>query len=202
MHSPVDYFVNSIARLIVHYCNLFSVDNVMELILYIVRHLPTTQHPSEHRTMTAAKHQLNMKFANDPSKTRKLVWHAAQIHAVANEYVVSAPCEILRVFMGAILLLAFSKYCPKLAASDEGSASDRPMVFLDRLDPTNTQAGLVEVWIKHGGPASLSGVSDIHSSELAATVCRRTQGLLEKAQCWGLSNKFVKILHMFQDAEI
>lgn len=185
-----------------HYCNLFSIDNMMELILYIVRHVPTTQHPSEHRTLTAAKHQLNVKFANNPCKTRKLVWHAAQIHAVANEYVVSAPCEILRVFMGSILLLAFSKYCPDLSALDEASAHGRPMVFLDRLDPTDNQEGQIERWIKEGGPASLSGVSNIYSPELGVTVCQRTQGLLGKAQCWGLSSKFVKILQLFQDAEI
>lgn len=184
-----------------HYCNLFSIDNMMELILYIVRHLPTTQSASEKHLKAAAK-QLNIKFANDPCKTRKLVWHAAQIHAVANEYVVSAPCEILRVFMGSILLLAFSKYCPDLSLLADASTGSHQMIFLDHIDSNDTQSSRIEDWITNGGPASLDGVSNIYSPELGLTVCRRTQTLLGKAQCWGLSNKFSQILEMFLNAQV
>ncbi|KAJ5815637.1 hypothetical protein N7474_007414 [Penicillium riverlandense] len=181
----------------------YNVDDVMELVLYIVRHLPTTPQSPHYEVVNAAKRKLKTEFARDPRCTRKLIWHAAQITAVANGYLVSAPCEILRVFMGAILLMAVTKYSPGSMGSGKRAVSpeSQPSIRLDQIDTDDEAAKVAEAWIQHGGPANVLGVDNISSKELGITIYTRTQTLLEEVQFWGLSRKFIKILQLFQESE-
>lgn len=192
------YFYSlSITRLIIHYCHLYSAEDFMELVVFIVRVVTTSRRAQAETSLAAAKQQLEAKFAGDPRRTRRLVWHAVQITAVASEYLVSAPCEILRIFMGCIFLMTFAKYG---RTSLHKSSHDRPgpPVRLDDLAVNDHQKNLITDWIQHGGQASIAGLEDIYSDELASHVSHLAQCLLARIQYWGLSQKFVKILQMFQ----
>lgn len=172
----------------------------MELVVYVVRNVAAARHG---QLIEAAKQRLTAKFSNDPSRTRKLVWHAAQILATANQYLVSAPCEILRVFMGSIFLMAFSKYSSSTSHHDFSGLDRRislQRVKLDEIENTTKgyQTQLINEWILHGGPAYITGIDDIYSETFARHVSIRTQGLLNRIQYWGLSRKFIRILQIFE----
>lgn len=175
----------------------------MDLVVYIVRNIAATQHDQRNtQLIEAAKHRLKAKFTGDPSRTRKLVWHAAQILAIANQYLVSAPCEILRVFMGSVFLMAFAKYSGVPDYYDPNS-SGLPCVKLDEIeDATKKCHGpLISDWILHGGRAYITGIRDISCESFASHVSIRTQNLLQRIQYWGLSRRFIRILQIFEDAE-
>lgn len=169
----------------------------MELVVFIVRAVTTSRRAQAETSLAAAKQRLEAKFAGDPRRTRRLVWHAVQITAVASEYLVSAPCEVLRIFMGCIFLMTFAKYG---RASLDKSSHDRagPPVKLDDLAVNDNQRRLIADWIQHGGPASIAGLENIYSDELASHVSHMAQSLLTRIQYWGLSQKFIKILELFQ----
>ncbi|KAJ5585777.1 hypothetical protein N7450_005564 [Penicillium hetheringtonii] len=152
--------------------------------------------PEPDQPVAAAKQQLEAKFAGDPRRTRRLVWHAVQITAVASEYLVSAPCEILRIFMGCIFLMTFAKY-GRTSLDENSHDRSGSIVRLDDLAVNDNQRRLIVDWIYHGGPASIAGLDDIYSDELASHVSNMAQSLLARIQYWGLSQKFVKILQMF-----
>lgn len=174
----------------------------MELVVYIVRNIAAAQQDQTNiQLIEAAKHRLTAKFTSDPSRTRKLVWHAAQILAVANQYLVSAPCEILRVFMGSIFLMAFAKYSGDPEYSGLGR-DDFPYVKLDEIENTTkgSQSPLIHDWISHGGPAYITAIDDIYCERFASHVSIRTQDLLQRIQYWGLSRKFIRILQIFEAA--
>ncbi|GAD92017.1 conserved hypothetical protein [Paecilomyces variotii No. 5] len=194
----IDY---NIAQLIIHYCNLYSSEDVMDLVVYIVRNVAARDASADLQLIENAKQRLKTKLACDPCRSRRLIWHAAQILAIANQYLVSAPCEILRIFMGSIFLMAFAKYSGSPVDYDGGNEPNLPSIKLDEIDDMGgRESQLVTNWIQHGGPACITGVEDIYSEEFASHVSAQTQSLLQRIQYWGLSRKFVKILQIFQDA--
>jgi hypothetical protein len=169
----------------------------MDLVVFIVRAVTTSRYAQSAQSVEAAKQQLEAKFAGDLPRTRTLVWHAVQITAVASEYLVSAPCEVLRIFMGCIFLMTFAKYgrtSLNKSSHDRGS----PIVRLDDLAVNDNQRRLIADWIYDGGPASIAGLENIYSDELASHVSHMAQSLLTRLKYWGLSQKFVKILQIFQ----
>ncbi|KAL1870651.1 hypothetical protein Plec18167_007415 [Paecilomyces lecythidis] len=180
----------------------YNSEDVMDLVVYIVRNVAAARHVSaDFQLIETAKQRLKTKFASDPRRSRKLIWHAAQILAIANQYLVSAPCEILRIFMGSIFLMAFSKYSGRPSDYDGGNALNQISIRLDEIDDMGgRESELVSNWIHHGGPACITGVEDIYSEAFASHVSAQTQCLLQRIQYWGLSRKFVKILQIFQDA--
>lgn len=175
----------------------------MELVVYIVRNVAAVKHDQTSiQLIETAKHRLTAKFTRDPSRTRKLVWHAAQILAIANQYLVSAPCEILRVFMGSIFLMAFAKYSNNNNSHYYSEHEEDGLQYVKLDDVENTTKGyqsrLISDWILHGGPAYISGIDDIYCEKFAGHVSNRTQDLLRRIQYWGLSRKFVRILQIFE----
>lgn len=169
----------------------------MELVVFLVRVSATKVSRSGEANLDAAKRQLRESFRSDLCLTRKLVWHAAQIIGVADEYLVSAPCEILRVFMGCIFLIAFAKYSPVVSGSNNSSNA----VELDKISKETGQTGSVNAWIRHGGTATIVGAEVTNSSEFVAHVTNHTQDLMRKVHFWGLSQKFSQILQIFQDID-
>lgn len=165
----------------------------MELVIFLVRVSATKVPPSGEANLDAAKRKLRESFGSDLRLTRKLVWHAAQIIGVADEYLVSAPCEILRVFMGCIFLIAFAKYSP--AVWETGSAST---VELDKISKEPGQTELVNSWIRNGGTATIVGADATNSSQFVAHITNHTQNLMRKVHFWGLSQKFSQILQIFK----
>ncbi|KAH8820153.1 fungal-specific transcription factor domain-containing protein [Xylogone sp. PMI_703] len=191
----IDY---NITQLITHYCNLYSAEDLMELVVFIVRNTTMRHTSSEFHHTDAAKRHLKARFSSDPCRTRRLIWHAAQIIAVANQYLVSAPCEILRIFMGCIFLMAFAKYGPGILDLDINNR--RQPVKLDEIDELGSKNQVVAEWISSGGPASIAGFDNIYNEEFATHISLRTQSLLQRIQFWGLSHKFIKILEIFQNS--
>lgn len=166
----------------------------MELVVFLVRVSATKVSPSGEANLDAAKRKLRESFGSDLCLTRKLVWHAAQIIGVADEYLVSAPCEILRVFMGCIFLIAFAKYSP--VVSRTGSANT---VELGKISKEPGQTELVNSWIRNGGTATIVGAEATNSNQFVAHITNHTQDLMRKVHVWGLSQKFSQILQIFQD---
>ncbi|EHK17818.1 uncharacterized protein TRIVIDRAFT_123833, partial [Trichoderma virens Gv29-8] len=107
----------NISGLLCNYSHLYAAEDIMDAVIYIVRH-HISQDCLEHRyNIDVAQMRLRSAFANDPHKGRMLLWHAAQIVGIANEYLVSAPCEIMRVFMAYTFIMAYSTYGPRFTSS-------------------------------------------------------------------------------------
>lgn len=179
---------NSITGLLGHYSHLYAADDVMEIIVYIVRNL-MSQDPTQQRSLELARKRLRSIFARDPRAVRTLVWHSAQIVAIANEYLVSAPCAIMRVFMGYIFILSYSAYGPH-----NHEAEEKTPVRLDSSNDSAAQQAAVASWIRTGGPASVGSVEDICASGRVLAITRDAQSIMQKLHSWGLAGKFTRIL--------
>ncbi|KEF51838.1 uncharacterized protein A1O9_12175 [Exophiala aquamarina CBS 119918] len=198
---------NNISRLIYHYSHLYTAGDILDLVIFIVRSSATTstpnianrQLPQKNAECHLAKSQLTSKLAYDRCKTRKLVWHAAQIIAVADEYVVSAPCEILRVSMGYLFIMAFARFGTH--TQETVDMQEVESVKLDNLRPTPTQQEAMSRWIEHGGSASLASIDNLCSDRCIGALNEQAQALLSKLCNWGLVDKFSKILDAFQSCE-
>lgn len=176
-------------------------------MLYIVRN--TVAHGARtrklhHKGIQMAKRRLVATLSRDPKEARRLVYHAAQIVAVANDYLVSAPCEILRLFMGYTFLIVFSAYCPSShrfqidqPPSAMSSAASTP-IQLDIPSHRIASTSDVDNWIAHGGPAAIGSVPNLFAVGSALAISRDAQAMLQRLRCWGLAEKFVKILQSFE----
>ncbi|KAM0279744.1 hypothetical protein ACHAQH_004435 [Verticillium albo-atrum] len=183
----------NITGLLCHYSHLYAANDVMDVIIYIVRSL-TSQNSMQHKGIEVARKRLRSAFAKDAKSGRKLVYHAAQIIAVANEYLVSAPCEIMRAFMGYIFILAYSTYGPRAQLL----AGERASLRLDLPDHQPTQKHATLEWIENGGPAGLGSVTNILADGCVPAISRDAQLMMQRLKCWGLAEKFTKILHIFE----
>ncbi|RMJ19362.1 hypothetical protein CDV36_001032 [Fusarium kuroshium] len=178
-----DLISYNIASLLCHYSHLCAANGVLDLVIYIVRNLVSSA-PQQHNGIEVARARLKLTFARDPKTARRLCWHATQIVAIANEYLVSAPCEIMRVFMGYIFIIAYSTYGPHRTTSpSEYSHSVR----LDVHDHHLSQRRVVVKWIQAGGPASFGSVHDIGTDSCVPTISHDAQEMLQKLKCWGLA---------------
>jgi hypothetical protein len=167
----------------------------MDYTLFIVRNV-ASQVSRKDNGVEAAQRRLRSTFARDPREARRLVWHAAQILAVANEYLVSAPCEILRIFMGYVFIIAFAKYFPQ--AGNQTARQSAPSLRLDIPIRQVSQKDAVADWIERGGPASIGSVENIWSDGSVVAISRDAQSILQRLRCWGLADKFIKILKTFE----
>ena len=164
------------------------------MIVYIVRNL-ISPIPQQHDGIEVARERLKSTFARDPKTARRLCWHAAQIVSIANDYLVSAPCEIMRVFMGYIFIIAYSTYGPHgTSLPSEGSC----IVRLDLHDHQISHRRVVVRWIEAGGPASCGSVLDIGAAGSTPAINNDAQRMLQKLNCWGLATKFVRIFQLLE----
>lgn len=182
------YVPSSITGLLCHYSHLYAAGDVINLVVYLVRGTLSPDNPPT-RDLGVARRKLQFALAQNVVAGRTLVWHAAQILAIANEYLVSTPCEIMRIFMAYVFIMAYSVYGPK--------ADRDPFAVPVRLDlsdqrPHHGQA--VGDWMRHGGPARVGSVADIFSDGCFPSLCNNAQAMMQKLRCWGLAEKFTKIL--------
>lgn len=159
-----------------------------------------TTHRASHTNvgLDVAKHRLVSKLLNHPRRTRKLLWHAAQIIAIANCYLVSAPCEILRIFMGYSFIMAFARYGTQLHRDVTSWNDSTVIVQLDLLNPSEVQRKAIMQWIDNGGPAGLASIENICSDACVSAVSQQAQAMMRRMRVWGLADKFGKILHHFE----
>jgi hypothetical protein len=159
----------------------------MDVVVFIVRNV-ISHGQSRGGTLESTRRRLRSDFAKDPKRSRQLVWHAAQIVAVANEYLVSAPCEIMRLFMGYIFIIAYVEH------TSQASQNLSNPVRLDLPNHQMAQRHSINEWIRNGGPASIGSVDNVYSKGCAATLSQDAQSMLQRLHCWGLAEKFTKIL--------
>lgn len=207
--TVADLISYNIASLIGHYSHLYTAQDVLDIILYIVRN--TVAHGAHrlrhHKGIQMAKRRLVATLSRDPQEARRLVYHAAQIVAVANDYLVSAPCEILRLFMGYTFLIVFAAYCPdgyRFQLPDT-AASGVPSSGAIQLDiPSHRIASTADVdnWIAHGGPAAIGSVPNLFADGGALAICRDAQAIMQRLKNWGLAEKFTKILQNFESTAL
>ncbi|KAF3343100.1 hypothetical protein HYQ45_004143 [Verticillium longisporum] len=182
----------NITGLLCHYSHLYAANDVTGVIIYIVRSL-ISQRAKHHKGIEVARKRLRSSFAQDRRSSRRLVHHAAQIIAIANEYLVSAPCEIMRTFMGYVFILAYSSYGPRAELMPGGKTPIRLDVPLHQ--PAQQQFTLQ--WIDDGGPAGLGSVVNILADDCVPAISRDAQLMMQRLKCWGLADQFTKILHIF-----
>jgi len=194
LSSTAELIHYNIASLICHYSHLYSADEAMDLVIHICR-IQASQSKQPDHSLASAKRRLGSILGKNPQNARKLAWHAAQIIAVANEYLVSAPCEIMRVFMGYIFLLAFAKYGPQPSAD---AGLDACPVRLDLSNQRDGQRTAITTWIDIGGPASIGAVKNIYSDGGSKAIGQDAQTMLRKMRFWGLAKKFIRILESFE----
>ncbi|KAK5214342.1 hypothetical protein LTS03_004008 [Exophiala xenobiotica] len=196
MYSPgttAELIHYNIASLICHYSHLYSADEAMDLIVHIFR-TSASQSKSPDPSLFSAKRRLGSILVKNPQNARNLAWHAAQIIAVANEYLVSAPCEIMRVFMGYIFILAFAKFGPQPSSKFN---FDSTPVRLDLSNRIEGQRTVITVWVENGGPASIGLVRNIYSNGGLEAISSEAQSMLRRLRHWGLAKKFIRILESF-----
>ncbi|KAL6799689.1 fungal-specific transcription factor domain-containing protein [Trichoderma sp. SZMC 28012] len=185
----------NISGLLCNYSHLYAAEDIMDAIIYIVRHHISQDCSKSLYNVEVAQMRLRSAFTQDAQKGRMLLWHAAQIVGIANEYLVSAPCEIMRVFMAYIFILAYSTYGPRFASS----ANDQVPLRLDLPCHENTsQKRSVTDWVGTGGPAGLGSIKNVFDDGCASHLSRDAQVLMQRLRCWGLAGKFCKILHVFE----
>ncbi len=169
----------------------------MDLVVHIFRTSASQSKPPD-QSLASAQRRLAAILAKDPQKARRLAWHAAQIVAVANEFLVSAPCEIMRVFMGYIFLLAFAKFGPQTSSDHK---FEMCAVRLDLSNRVEGQKAAINAWFEVGGPASIGSVKNIYSDGCVRSISLEAQTMLRKLRYWGLAKKFIRILECFELAD-
>ncbi|KAH8647812.1 hypothetical protein BX600DRAFT_518225 [Xylariales sp. PMI_506] len=194
--STADLISYNISSLLCHYSHLYTSGDIMDSILFIVRNV-VSKSAHDDGSIEMAEGRLRSSFVQNPRKARELVWHAAQIVAMAREYLVSAPCEILRLFMGYVYIIAFSRYFPSAALDSDGRRRISSVTLrLDVHEPTQTRA--VKEWIARGGIASIGSAEDVCAEGSAHAIGRDAQRMLQRLRCWGLADKFIKILQSLE----
>ncbi|KAH8894432.1 hypothetical protein GQ53DRAFT_683063 [Thozetella sp. PMI_491] len=191
--STADLISYNIASLICHYSHLYTARDTLDIMLYIVRNAVSRGSPLD-KGIQMAERRLQATLTRDPREARRLVQRAAQIVAIANDYLVSAPCEIMRLFMGYIVIIAFAKYCPRSHRYLDCASA----VCLDLPPHRAERSSAVAEWIEHGGAASIGTVSNIFSDGAALSISRDARNMLQRLKCWGLAEKFTKILQSFE----
>ncbi|KND88047.1 hypothetical protein TOPH_07272 [Tolypocladium ophioglossoides CBS 100239] len=194
--STSDLVSYNISSLLCHYSHLYAADDIMDIILYIVRNV-ASKGPCCDKRLDVARQRLTSAMKSDSRRARRLLWHAGQIVAVANEYLVSAPCEIMRLFMAYIFIVAYVKYCPRCDETGSGVKI--------RLDIPNRHADhrkAVAEWIHRGGPTQIGCADDIYTDGSTADITKDAQSMFQRLRSWGLAEKFAKILQCFENNEI
>ncbi|KAK7417062.1 hypothetical protein QQX98_004823 [Neonectria punicea] len=192
--STGDLVSYNISSLLCHYSHLYTADDIMDMILYIVYSV-VSRGSSHNNGVDLARRRLISALGNDPRRARILAWHAGQIVAVANEYLVSAPCEIMRLFMSYIFIIAFAQYYPRPQQPGRGTR-----VRLDLPNHQAEQKRAIEEWIETGGPARIGSAEDILADGSTKTIILDAQALLQRLRSWGLAEKFAKILQSFENS--
>lgn len=192
-----DNSFRSVTGLICHYSHLYTAENVMDLVIFVARASLSPRSKHVHPELQLVKRRLQSKLASDPRQTRKMVWHAAQIIVIANRYLVSAPCEILRIFMGYIFIIAVVKFCPQIWDAFGQSTSVR----LDLANNEKRQKIAIAEWIQYGGRASIGSADDVCTKRGVQVVSQEAQSMLQKVHFWGLAEKFTRIIARFEDSE-
>jgi hypothetical protein len=189
---------SSITSLISHYSHLYTSEEAMDLVVHVFRGAVRDRRKQSRLELDFAKRRLAAVLTKNLKETRAMVWHAAQIIAMAREYFIHAPCETMRVFMGHIFILAYAKYgCPLSRGVEEQEHGRFPPVRLDQPTWREEQTPAIDRWIEKGGPASVGSVEDICDAACLGVLKEDALQMMRDMRIWGLGKKFCKVLDAF-----
>ncbi|KAH8171969.1 fungal specific transcription factor domain-containing protein [Sarocladium implicatum] len=196
--STSELITYNITGLLCHYSHLYAAEDVMDAIVFIIRNVVLLE-PAEKESLREARRHLSTTFAKDEQAGRALLWHACQIVAIAREYIVSAPCEIMRIFMGYIFIMSYGAYSPKLPSDQRRKQPLR----LDVLSQSEQPRQAVTDWVLRGGPASVGSVQVVGMGRGSTSAFSQdAQAMMQNLKGWGLAEKFAKILDILGTREI
>ncbi|KAJ5587130.1 uncharacterized protein N7459_002895 [Penicillium hispanicum] len=194
----------NVACLATHFAHISSGDETMDLVTFIFRNNYAWKHSASttqlKKELSRAREHLRLRFGRDPIATRRSVRHAALVVSISRECTSFTPCETMRVFFSFAFLLAFAKFFPfdQLPAA---SRIEAPPIRLDELPMHRSQeshtSSELEIWMEHGGPASLWSVDDICNGRNFSALKEVALGAMENLRVWGLARKFHRILKNF-----
>lgn len=167
----------------------------MDVVAYIVCSV-VSGGPSCDDRLGLARQRLSSALESDAKRARRLLWHAGQMVAVATEYLVSAPCEVMRLFMAYVFILALARHGPRHGAEGRGGG-----IRLDTPSHVAGQREAVAAWVQHGGPARIGSAADVLSRDSTGAITRDAQAVFQRLRSWGLAGRFAKILQCFERSE-
>ncbi|KAF2024042.1 hypothetical protein EK21DRAFT_79610, partial [Setomelanomma holmii] len=188
---------SNIITLIVYYSHLHTSGDLLDLLVYVLRSSVRSVSSSDKHAIKAAAQKLATSIQRNSQQSRRMALHAAQIVAVASKFLVLAPCEILRVFMGFTFLMAFARYSRHDAnRSHVDEAID--LVRLDDVRPSLTRKESVEQWVQYRGPAMVGPIDNISDPKAFTEIKELALKTLGGLRRWGLAEKFIKIITVFE----
>ncbi|KAJ6202940.1 hypothetical protein J3E72DRAFT_231397 [Bipolaris maydis] len=191
--STEELINHSMIYSIYHYSNLSNSGNTLDLVVFIARKSLSLNRWHVDSSIKAAERQLAMSFTSDPQKSRSLIWHAAQIIGISNQYIICSPCEVLRIFAAYAFLIAHAIYHPRPHPDGPTHAT----VDLAQIYPNADQMTATNQWIKQGGGAGVGCVTDIWSEEGMQALIREGSERLGGIIIWKAAEKFIRALQYF-----
>jgi hypothetical protein len=176
----------------------------MDLVTFIFRNNYAWNHGSStlqlNKELTRAREHLRLRFQRNPVATRRSVRHAALVVGISRECTSYTPCETMRVFFSFAFLLAFARFFP-FDQLPPPPRVDGPPIKLDELPKphshSTSSSRALEIWVEHGGPASLDSVDDICHPRNFDSLKEVAVKAMENLRVWGLAKKFHRILRNF-----
>lgn len=138
--------------------------------------------------------RLRELLQREPARTRKLIWHAAQIVGLARETSVHALCKTTYVFTGYLYILTAVRYG---TLQDESKTGRTTRLDLLPWHQEHEEGNEVDDWIKNGGIAAVGQVDNICDANCFPILKSNAINTLREMHAWKLSEKFAKVIHAF-----
>jgi hypothetical protein len=169
----------------------------MDLVICLVRSSIISSTRQNSSYLRSIKQRLIHELGRDPVGSRTLAYHAAQIVGRTHGFLVSAPCEILRIFMGFSFLLAYVAYGRRVP-SGTGIATLQALIYLDATCMTEDQQGSLQHWLRNDGPAAITVSGDIDNQHFTKLLRQQAQDTLRRLDQWGLADHFSKMMAEYE----
>lgn len=179
----------------VHYSHIFAAGQIVDLVTRAARIWAAGYKTPDgsllvgaqtDQTMENALGAITQHFKQDPIAARELAWHASQVLCIQRHYPLNSPHEPLSVFLGGIILWAFSK-CYILTPEEQNTTPvrlDAPMFS------SNLTTGLArKTWIESGGQAMVEIVGNIFLPEAPMLILTVFAEMTQRLKVWGMGSK-------------
>jgi hypothetical protein len=169
----------------------------MDLVICLVRSSTISSTRRNPSFLRSIKQRLIHQLGRDPVVSRTLAYHAAQIVGRTYGFLVSAPCEILRIFMGFTFLLAYAAYGRRIP-SGKGISTSQAWIYLDSTCKTQDQQDSLQRWFQDDGPAAMTISGDIDDQGFTKLLRQQAQETLKRLDQWGLADHFSKMMAEYE----
>jgi len=183
--------------MIFHFSHLYVAGHTMDLVICLVRSSVTSSTTQNSSLLRSIKQLLIHAFGRDPTGARSLAYHAAQIVGKTHGYLVSAPCEILRIFMGFSFLLAYVAY-GRRNLSGKDTFTPQGWTYIDSTFATDEEQATLQKWLQNDGPVAMTISGDIDSQQFTQLLRQQAQDTLRRLGQWGLADQFSRIMSEYE----